>query len=1132
MTFLPPYLNSRKMPARSFYAFSALISALVLFVLILVTAQVTAQGTLIDPADEDLWQMTGVLEDGGLGYAITSGDLNGDSYDDLIVSAPFATIISGSVTLTESGAVYVFLGPVEMTGTISLPTRPPNLTFFSDCRDHGCPQDWAGSHLSIGDMNNDGLDDLVMGVYRYHGSPGAAFVFVGRETLTASTRISINLNTDSPNTSEWNYSLKAVSAGPEDRMGAVATGDVNGDGHDDLIMGSYRAKLWPSLDSSFYPDQKVYQGLGPFTRTQGGLVYVAASWGGLTTTAETPRDYYVCLDSLTIYGKDGWDHFGRSVASGDVDGDGLADIIVGAEGGDRLGIDGDDGGEVYVFWGSQVITYVEPYHGSPDCDPFNSDFTYEKQIVIDLAYPTQTADITLYGALPDSGAGWAVNSGDLNGDGYADIVIGAPAPFDQGVHGLVHVVYGSARGELSSTIFLSETAGLTIMGEAAGDRFGESVSVADLNADGYEDLIIGAIHANPSNRTKAGKTYVFYGTGGAGLSGTIYLSETNTAHITLWGETEQDTLGQGLAAGDMDHDGILDLLAGAPSVVIDQWGATVGSDATGVLYALKGDAIRGVTLTGELTSIVAGVSVTYTLAAWNQYADWDVTDGSSFNIQTGAGGSCAANVCTATQAGVWSVTGQFNVISDFSSLTVEPAAPDHVLISPPQLTLDPGASQQLAASLYDAYGNLLSASTYEWAVLNAAAGTISASGLFTANQTGVYTNAIQVTADTFPDITDTTTVTVNNLAPNAVISGTNLEAFEGTPLFLDASSSYDVGSEIVSYEWDWDFQESFTADATGVTATKTYTDNGSMTVALRVTDDYGATDTVTTPVNIDNLPPSVQLGGPYGISLDQAVTITSAVSDPGANDWLIYAWDIDNDGQFDDGSGTTFVFTPTVQGLFTITLQVTDKDGAFGSDNTLIVVGNLTPTAIISGTPLSGQEGTPVLLDGSPSYDVADSLTYAWDWNYQGAFITDAVGITSTVVFTNDGIFTTALRVVDTQGVSDTTLATVTVANVPPILKLGGPYETFPGYTVVITSSVFDPGDDAISYAWDLDDNGMFDDAFSSTTTFSATVTGTFTVSLRVADDDSLVSDFTTVTVSSEEYHIFLPIVLQNLAQK
>ena len=160
-------------------------------------------------------------------------------------------------------------------------------------------------------------------------------------------------------------------------------------------------------------------------------------------------------------------------------------------------------------------------------------------------------------------------AGDINGDGIADLVVGAPRAGSNA--GKTYVIFGSKAG-WSSPISLSSlngANGFVLNGENAGDQSGFSVSGAgDINDDGIADLVVGAPGADS---TSAGKTYVIFGSK-AGWSSPISLSSLNGANgFVLNGENAGDDSGYSVSgAGDINGDGIADLVVGAPVLTLKQ----------------------------------------------------------------------------------------------------------------------------------------------------------------------------------------------------------------------------------------------------------------------------------------------------------------------------------------------------------------------------------------------------------------------------------------------------------------------------------------------------------------------------------------------------------------------------------
>ena len=199
-------------------------------------------------------------------------------------------------------------------------------------------------------------------------------------------------------------------------------------------------------------------------------------------------------NGFVINGIDANDYSGYSVSSaGDINNDGYDDIIIGARFADP---NGDDAGESYVVFGKASGTYsasLEPY------------------------FLNGTNGFVINGIDGYDNSGYSVSSaGDINNDGYDDIIIGARYADPNGAlgSGESYVVFGKASGTYSASLELSSlngTNGFVINGIDANDYSGNSVSSAgDINNDGYDDIIIGANEADP-NGGNSGESYVVFG---------------------------------------------------------------------------------------------------------------------------------------------------------------------------------------------------------------------------------------------------------------------------------------------------------------------------------------------------------------------------------------------------------------------------------------------------------------------------------------------------------------------------------------------------------------------------------------------------------------------------------------------
>jgi hypothetical protein len=386
-----------------------------------------------------------------------AGDVNGDGYSDVIAGA--FDLSNGQ---TNEGRAYVFHGSAA-----NLPAAP-SWTFESNQASARLGRSVAGA----GDVNGDGFSDVIIGVYNWDNGEGRALVFHGA---------GVGL----PAAPNWSEEIGMPNAW----FGySVATaGDVNGDGYSDAIIGAWQ----------YY----------------GGLVGEGAAFvyhGSPTGLAAAPA-WWREGDQFTA-------HFGEAVAcAGDINGDGFADILVGAPDFDQT-LSGT--GRVQLWLGSSTGVQSVPHWTSDG---------------------TQAAE-----GLGSS----AASAGDVNGDGYSDIIVGAPG------------YNGGQAGEGRAALYLGAAEGLTANAAwtAESDQvealFGSSVaSAGDVNGDGYSDVIVGA-YTFDNGHLDEGRAFVYQG-GPAGLSPTpAWMAESNQAFAQF---------GRGaVSAGDVNGDGYSDVIVGAP----------------------------------------------------------------------------------------------------------------------------------------------------------------------------------------------------------------------------------------------------------------------------------------------------------------------------------------------------------------------------------------------------------------------------------------------------------------------------------------------------------------------------------------------------------------------------------------
>lgn len=273
--------------------------------------------------------------------------------------------------------------------------------------------------------------------------------------------------------------------------------------------------------------------------------------------------------------------------------------------------------------------------------------------------------------------------------------------------------------------------------------------------------------------------------------------------------------------------------------------------------------------------------------------------------------------------------------------------------------------------------------------------------------------------------------------------GSGYSVNEGDQITFDGSQSKDPDGTIVKYEWDFDYNGSvFNVDATGATASTRYSDGpADFTVALRVTDDQGASQIATTQVQVQNVTPTVEAGGPYTALVGNAITFAGTATDPGSTDQagLSYNWEF---GDGTEAGGPIVSHSYAQAGTYTARLSVTDKDGARGSDTVAVQITtvNQPPTANIQG-PSDGVVGESLSFDGNGSTDPDGSIAvYAWN------FGDGATGSGPNVAHTYNaaGSYDVTLTVTDNNGIGGSTILAVNIGepvqeNISPKTGLAAP---------------------------------------------------------------------------------------------
>ena len=429
---------------------------------------------------------------------VAVGDINGDTIGDLITSSYDVDSAVGK----DTGAAYVVYGSASLPASLDLETTAPDLTVTG-----AEVREYAGSSIAAGDINGDTVDDLVIGAFSGSspsGSVGRAYVIYGDASLPAT----IDLSTTSAD-------LLLFGDAPGDSLGwSVAVGDVNGDTVGDLIVGA--------------------RGADPAGGSSAGAVYVIYGGPGLPATI----DLNASSADVTVLGADARDNLGVAVATGDINGDTVQDLILGAP--SAIGSPSNRG-RVHVIYGGSLPSVI-------DLNSVPADFTMiAEEGPVDL--------------------GIAVAAGDVNGDGIDDVIAGAERPG-------TYVQFGGPG--LPAVLDLDVTAAdLAVLGVQPSDHAGWSVAAGDVDGDTVGDVIIGAPHVAT---TDAGEVYVVYGS--VSLPAVIDLAVT-AAGVTVKGRNANDQLGNRVAVGDITGDTVADLIASAPE-------GNGGATLKGAVYVLEG----------------------------------------------------------------------------------------------------------------------------------------------------------------------------------------------------------------------------------------------------------------------------------------------------------------------------------------------------------------------------------------------------------------------------------------------------------------------------------------------------------------------------------------------------------------
>ncbi len=400
---------------------------------------------------------------------------------------------------------------------------------------------------------------------------------------------------------------------------------------------------------------------------------------------------------------------------------------------------------------------------------------------------------------------------------------------------------------------------------------------------------------------------------------------------------------------------------------------------------------------------------------------------------------------------------------------------------------------------------------------------------FTPGTGGTYTVALMATDNGGLHTSASKTITVDDVAPTASIVGNPHSSAEGSQISL-TSHVVDPGlglGDTVAYAWTVTHGGQTVDTGTAADFDFTPRDNGAYTVGLTVTDADGqhgiASNQAITVTNI--APSSVTVSGASTAAEGASVTLTSAVTDAGADETFTYDWEVTNANgdtlASSDAQDYTFGMGRT--GSYTVSLTATDDGGlSTTSSPHVITVTNVAPVAGINA-PGEADQGQAISLAATvsdPGKDIGDAFTYAWTITKDASTITTNTSDSFDFNPTANGTYVATLTVTDRDHASNTTTKTITVNNLPPSVTVHAPAHTNEGTPVSLTSTASDPGgiNDPLGYAWTITDShgATLTTSTSDHLSFAATTNGTFTAHLSVTDSyNATTSDSSTFTVDN-----------------
>ncbi len=906
---------------------------------------------------------------GKFGASVASaGDINGDGYSDIIVGQ--LTSVAG----TGTGSAYIYHGAPQGVDGIIESTRQSNQV----------DAQMGKSVASAGDVNGDGYGDVLIGAPNYDNGQfkeGAAFLYMGTANGISTTATILESNV-----ANAFFGASVANAG-----------DVNGDGYGDVIVGAYGYTNGEANEGAFF----IYHG----------------SATGINTTPAFVRE------SGQVNAQ-----FGIAVSTaGDINGDGYADVIVGSEFYDN---GQTDEGAAFIYYGS-------------------------------ASGITLTGGVLLEVNQANARFGEAVKTaGDVNGDGFGDVVVGAYL-FDSGQNdeGAVFVFLGSATG-------INTTAAVILQINQDYAQFGNAVAGAgDVNGDGYSDIVVGA-YLFDDGQTDEGAAFVYHGSA-SGINPTIQANlQTNQPYAQLGDAVN--------TAGDVNGDGYSDIIVGAYVYGTNDEGAAfvyhgsntgVNTNAATFLTTNQANARFGSDLASAGDVNGDGYSDIIVGARFIDYGENDEGAAFIYNGNEAISKSNAAKDYNIDlQTGINSSNFNYNIFGIGLKSKSFLGRTKGRLVWEIKPHGQPFAGNPITNIIYS-NGNQINFTDLGLTGTDLKS-IVAKQGDFSKIRVRVqYERKNAITGQIYGPWRYLNLNTENKIkgctAPTISIAGTNSLTCVVTSVTRTASGG-------VSYAWSG--PNSYTAN----TAQATFTTAGTYTVT--VTGANGCNAVATTVVNF-TAPPT---------NISGTTNLTCAVSSVTrtASGGVSYVWSGPN-----SYSATTAQATITAAGTYTVT--VTGADGCKATATTQVLFENAAPTPIISGTQSLTCYYTSVTRTAS------GGVSYTWTGPNSYSANTAQANITA------PGIYT--VTVTGANGCTATAITEVILDNIPVTVTILGTENL--STTVLSVTRTATGGN---FYAW----TGPGAPSGFSPATITITTPGLYTVYTR-GDNYCLATATTLVTMTT-----------------